>query len=116
MHSVTAWPADVVVADMRVGQTPTDVVVTRPDGSLRRVGTAAAVVVVGDGPLDRRGVRRLLGRPPAVWLPPSHRVARAGLAATVPASLPGSWLAALREVFAHLRPASCPQPVGKAPR
>lgn len=120
VRTVAAWPADVVVADVGVAAkavgTPVDVVVARPDGCLRRVDPAAAVVVVGDGPLDRRGIRRLLGRAPTVWLPTSHRVARAGVGATVPAALPGSWLAALRGLFTHLPPAGSPQAVGKAAR
>lgn len=80
------------------------IVVARPDAGLRAVaGTLAPVVVAGDGPLDRAAVRRVLGRPPAGWLPRSARVARAGVRGRVPADLPGSWLAALRAALSAVR-------------
>ena len=113
------WPADLVVADLGAGGHPrvcgvcrpgrdgastaldgADLVVARPDVSLRAVaGSQRPVIVVGDGPLDRRGVRRLLGREPVGWLPASARVARAGAAGRVPSGLPGSWVAALRGIL-----------------
>lgn len=92
---VAGWPADVVVADRRVADAAVDLVVARPDACLRGVG-AAPVVVVGDRPLDRAGVRRVLGRDPAWVLPWSARVARAGLSGRVPSALPGAWLRRLR--------------------
>lgn len=76
-----------------------DLLVARPDGGLRAAAVTpedVPVLVVGDGPLDRAGARRLLGRPPIAWLPASARVARAGVAGRVPSGLPGTWLAALR--------------------
>lgn len=92
-----AWPADVIVWDVRSGHGEADVLVGRPDAGLLAVADAAVpVVVVGEGPLDARGVRGVLGRPPMVWLPASARVARAGLAGRVPSALPGRWLHALQ--------------------
>ncbi|MBW3602866.1 MAG: hypothetical protein KY434_09245 [Actinobacteria bacterium] len=90
---VAGWPADIVVADR--GAAAADLLVARADACLRRVGPAP-VVVVGDGPLDRGGVRRTLGRDPACMLPWSARVARAGLRGRVPSALPGAWLRRLR--------------------
>lgn len=98
------WPADVVVWDERAGPAEADVLVGRPDAGLRAAaGATVPVVVVGEGPLDARAVRRVLGRPPLVWLPASARVARAGLAGRVPSALPGRWLAGLRDVLGALR-------------
>lgn len=102
-----AWDAAVVVCDLgsRVDPTAADLVVGRPDGSLRRVrDLAERLVVVGERPLDRPAVRRLLGHAPAAQLPTSARVARAGLAGRVPAGLPGSWLAGLEAALAAARP------------
>lgn len=99
------WPADTVVVDVRAaGRAYADVLVARPDAGLRAVaGAPVPVVLVGEGPLDARGVRRVLERPPLVWLPASARVARAGVAGRVPSSLPGRWLAALDGVLDGLR-------------
>lgn len=112
------WPADLVVMDLRalgpaattlrpqVQETLADLVVARADHRLRTLaGTPAgmAVAVVDGGPLERRGARQLLGRPPVGWLPHSARVARAGLQGRVPAGLPGSWLAALRTTLERVR-------------
>lgn len=98
------WPADVVVIDVRAGgRADADVLVARPDVGVRAVaGASAPVVLVGDGPLDARGVARILGRRPAAWLPASARVARAGLAGRVPSALPGRWLASLETLLARL--------------
>lgn len=97
------WPADVVVWDQGTRPAEADVLVARPDAGLRAAaGATVPVVLVGQGPLDGRGVRRLLGRPPLVWLPASSRVARAGLAGRVPSALPGRWLAGLRDVLGAL--------------
>lgn len=98
------WPFDALVTDQRAvaGGSGCGLVVARPDASLRAVAPdAGPVVICGAGPLDAAGVRRLLGRSPVGWLPDSARVARAGLAGRVPASVPGSWLRVLR---AALRP------------
>ena len=106
LASTEGWPVDVVVADMRATATLDDanLVVARPDGALRcAAGTTAPVLLVGAGPADSRGARRLLGHPPHAWLPHSARVARAGLAGRVPSSLPGSWLAALRSALRPIR-------------
>lgn len=109
------WPADVVVIDHRTAMPPTApvdgglVVVTRPDGTARHAAGLArtsAVLVVGQGPLDRLGIRRVLGRSEDAWLPPSFRVARAGLLGRLPASLPGSWLALLRHTVSATRAAA----------
>ncbi len=105
--ATTGWPADVVVADLRVpgDVRGADLAVARCDGSLRvAAGSHVPVVVVGDGPLDRAAAGRLLGRTPVGWLPHSARVARAGVAGRVPSALPGSWLAALRGVVTRVRP------------
>lgn len=83
-----------------------DLVVARPDASLRTaagVPQDVPVMVVGDGPLDAAGARRLLGRAPVAWLPRSARVARAGLASRIPSGLPGSYVAALRAALARVR-------------
>lgn len=104
--SVAGWDADLVVADVRCPRppAPVDLLVARSDASLRAAARhAAPVVVVGERPLDRRGARRLLGRPPAGWLPHSARVTRAALAGRVPSALPGSWMGALREVLQAVR-------------
>ncbi len=101
------WGADAVVVDLGVtgeGLAPVaDVLLARPDAHLATAaGRRAPVLLVGDGPLDAAGVRRLLGRRPLGHLPSSARVARAGLDGRVPTGLPGSWLrrleGALREV------------------
>lgn len=100
------WPADLVVADLRVpGRLQAaDLVVARADRSLLAAADVdVPVVVVGEGPLDRGGVRRALGRPPAGWLPHSARVARAGVGGRVPSAVPGSWLAALQAVLRRVR-------------
>lgn len=92
-----SWPMDAVVVDLRDRPIGADLVVARPDAGLRSIaGTHTPVVLVGEGPLDARGVRRVIGRPPLLWLPASARVARAGLAGRVPSALPGRWLAAVR--------------------
>lgn len=96
LTGTAGWPADAVVADVRTAVQAADLVVARPDARLRAAAALAApVLLAGDGPLDTRGVRRVLGRRPAARLPASARVARAGLAGRVPAALPGSWLAVL---------------------
>lgn len=101
LASTPAWPADVVVADVRTAAGAADVVVARPDARLRAAaGTTAPVVLVGDGPLDGRGARRVLGRAAAAHVPTSVRVARAGLVGRVPSALPGSWLAPLTALLA----------------
>lgn len=85
---------DVALVD---GGTDTDgdVLVCRPDRvGLERLAatTAGTVVVNGPGPVPRRTVARTAGGRVRVELPTSARVARAGLLARVPASLPGAWL------------------------
>ncbi|HUH07953.1 MAG TPA: hypothetical protein VML96_09110, partial [Egibacteraceae bacterium] len=106
---VSEWPVDAVVADLRTvssnsppGLAIADLVVARPDVGLRAAAGLPGrppVIVMGQGPLDRSGARRALGRAPCAWLPSSTRVARAALAGRVPAGLPGSWLAALRRAL-----------------
>jgi hypothetical protein len=72
-----------------------DVLVCRPDGAaLDRIAatTAAAIVLVGDGPLRPVQLAEVTRGRIAVQLPWSARVARAGLLGRVPGSLPGSFL------------------------
>lgn len=98
-----SWPADAVVVDRRSRHAGADLLVTRPDVGLQALAPARApVLVVGAGPLDARGARRVIGCAPLAWLPSSARVARAGLAGRVPSGLPGRWLATLRAVLPQL--------------
>lgn len=100
-----AWPADAVVVDLRTRHEGADVLVARPDAGLAALaGSRVPVLVVGEGPLDARGARRVVGRAPLAWLPASARVARAGLAGRVPSGLPGRWLALLADALARLQP------------
>lgn len=100
----SGWPFDLVVMDVGAAQrpyeTPVDILVGAADRCLEDTPDDVGVLVVEHGPLDRAGVRRCLGRPPAGWLPYSARVARAGLGGRVPSALPGSWVAALRKGLA----------------
>lgn len=120
----TGWPAAAVVMDLRAslpaGHYPedgrwlrevvgeedaADLLVARPDAGLRAAAAAPGeipVLVVGDGPLDRAGVRRALGRAPVGTLPSSARVARAGVSGRVPSGLPGTWLAKLATVLTRV--------------
>ncbi len=114
----SGWPVDLAVVDTRtqLPEVPPAshgrerlVVVTRPDGSATRaagLARSAVVLVAGRGPLDRTGIRRLLGRSEDAWLPHSARVARAGLLGRVPSSLPGAWLTLLRHTVAAPRSAA----------
>jgi len=109
--STAGWPVDVAVVDLGVVGRGGSVVggsllVGRPDASLvaaRAAPAATPVVIVGDGPLDRTGVRRVLARAPDGELPRCARVARAGLAGRLPSGMPGSYLAALRAVLRRVR-------------
>jgi hypothetical protein len=102
---VSGWPADLVVVDAGVHDAGADgavdvpdALVTSPDARAARARDVdAPLLVVGDGPLDRGGVRSACGRRPAGWLPASARVARAALQGRVPAGVPGSWLRVLRD-------------------
>lgn len=79
-----------------------DVLVCRPDAAaleVLAVTTAAAVVVMGQGPVSSRDLRRAAAGRRGVLLPWSARVARAGLAGRVPAGLPGAWLLRLRTLL-----------------
>lgn len=131
--STTGWPASAVVVDLGVsplaghppegglwlgeavggtdafvgGADAVDVLIARPDAGLRAAAAAPGevpVLVVGDGPVDRAGVRRALGRSPVGTLPASARVARAGVSGRVPSGLPGTWLAKVATVLARVRP------------
>lgn len=85
---------DTLVVDMGV-DADADVLVCRPDAAgLDAVATAAAaaVVIVGSGPVPIRDLGRAAAGRRAVTMPWSARVARAALAGRVPADLPGSWL------------------------
>jgi hypothetical protein len=88
---------EVAVLDVGVA-TDVDVLVCRPDAAGLDAAsrtTAAAVVMVGDGPASTAAVRRACGHRRHLSLPRSARVARAGLHRRVPTSLPGSWLRSL---------------------
>jgi len=94
---VGGWPYDLVVVDAGTRQAGgLTLQVGAADRSLSNAAAQVPLLVVELGPLDRAGVRRHLGGPPAGWLPHSARVARAGAAGRVPSGLPGSWVAALR--------------------
>jgi hypothetical protein len=85
---------DVLVVDRGVDG-DVDVLVCRPDrAGLTVLGTttAAAVVVVGEGPVAVSELARAAGSRRTIQLPWSVRVARAGLTGRVPAGLPGTWL------------------------
>jgi hypothetical protein len=105
--ATVGWPVDAVVCDLGAGPpwTGADLVVARPDGALRGVAAArgAPALIVGEGPLQRAEVRRLLGGEPLGWLAWSVRVARAGYAGRVPSALPGRWLRDLRRVLGRVR-------------
>jgi hypothetical protein len=99
--STAGWPYDMVVIDQgAAGREHAHLLVAAADGSIASAPREADVVVVEHGPLDRAGVKRLLGRAPTGWLPYSARVARAGVAGRVPSALPGSWVAAMRSAAA----------------
>jgi len=96
---------EAVIVD--AGPTPDcDVLVCRADAAglwaLERT-TAAAVVMMGAGPVPARVLRGVLAGRPAIRLPYSVRVARAGVAHRVPAGLPGRWLADLRPLLVGTR-------------
>lgn len=90
--SVATAVLDLGVAD------EVDVLVLRPDAAgvaaLERT-SAAAVVVVGDGPVAPHALSAAVGGRRRVDLPWSHRIARAGLVGRVPAALPGRAVRAL---------------------
>jgi hypothetical protein len=94
----TAADLEVAVLDVGVA-TDVDVLVCRADAAgldAASATTAAAVVVIGDGPASRSAVRRACGGRRWLSLPRSARVARAGLHRRVPTALPGSWLRRLQ--------------------
>lgn len=72
-----------------------DILVCRPDAAglaALRATTAAAVLLTGEGPADRRELRKAAAGRRVIGLPWSARVARAGFLGRVPAGLPGAWL------------------------
>lgn len=85
------------VVDVGVAE-DVDVLVLRPDAAgaaaLQRT-SAAAIVVVGTGPVPPRAMDAALGGRRRVDLSWSHRVARAALVGRVPAALPGRMIRAL---------------------
>jgi len=98
--------ADARIEAVIVDEGPTpdcDVLVCRADAAglwaLERT-TAAAVVLMGEGPVPARAVREALVGRAAIRLPYSVRVARAGAAHRLPAGLPGRWIAGLRPLLA----------------
>lgn len=79
-----------------------DVVVCRPDAAaLERLPstTAAAIVVVGSGPVSPRELAAVAGGRRGIQLPWSVRVARAGRHRRVPGALPGAWLRRLEPLL-----------------
>jgi hypothetical protein len=93
---------DLDLAILDVGVAPdVDVLVCRADAAVLDAAsatTAAAVVVVGEGPASHAAVRRACGDRRLLTVPVSARVARAGLHRRVPTALPGAWLRALTEL------------------
>jgi hypothetical protein len=80
-----------------------DVYVCRPDAAALEglAGTtAAAIVVVGVGPVPLRELARAASGRRAVRVAWSARVARAALAGRLPAGLPGAWLRRLTPLVA----------------
>jgi hypothetical protein len=91
---------DAVVIDVGVDD-DVDVLVCRPDATgLARLATttAAAVVVVGDGPVGATELAQAAGGRRGVRLPWSARVARAALHGRVPSALPGRFVRRLLPV------------------
>lgn len=83
-----------LVVDLGVAS-DVDVLTCRPDrAALAAIAstTAAAVVVVGSGPVTARELVRAAGGRRVLSVPWSARVARAGLVGRLPAALPGTWL------------------------
>ena len=79
-----------------------DVLVCRRDAAaleMLSVTTAGMIVVVGEGPATSKRLRRAAADRPAIVLPWSARVARAGLRGRVPAGLPGAFVHRLRAVL-----------------
>jgi len=99
---ITDPNVEAVVVDL--GPDPDgDVLVCRPDAAglaALSVTTAAAIVLVGDGPVAGRALTSAAGGRPVLRVPWSARVARAGAVGRVPAGLPGSWVARLRPLLA----------------
>jgi hypothetical protein len=98
LPDTTAPDLEVAVLDVGVAN-DVDVLVCRPDAAgldAASTTTAAAVVMVGEGPASMGAVRRACGDRRWLSLPRSARVARAGLQRRVPTALPGSWLRLLR--------------------
>ena len=101
-------PGDPAVGAMIIDQgvdPDVEVLVCRPDEAALTIlprTTAAAVVLVGDGPAGLKDLRVAAAGRRMVHLPFSVRVARAGLAGRVPAGLPGAWLRRLSPVWPPL--------------
>jgi hypothetical protein len=95
--AVAAPPGSLVLRDDGVASDPDVLVVQRDRAGLAAVrdGAAGVVVVADRGPVPTSEFRAAAAGRPAVVLPWSVRVARAGLVQRVPASLPGRWLQAL---------------------
>lgn len=102
----TSPPVDVAVADPRASVVvldlgvadDVDVLVCRADAAGRDAiarTSAAAVVVVGEGPVPRRELVAVIGGRRRVEVPWSARAARAALVGRVPAALPGRLVHAL---------------------
>lgn len=94
---------DVLVADLGAAGHRAQVLVARPDRALAQAlrdrPQVRTVVTVGQAGLRPAEVRRLVGDRALIALPWSARVARAGVRGRVPVSLPGAWVAPLREAL-----------------
>ena len=83
-----------------------DVLVCRPDAAglaAMAATAAAAVVLVGSGPVPRSAVERASEGRRRIELPSSARVARAALQGRVPAGLPGTFVARLAPLLGGAR-------------
>jgi hypothetical protein len=96
-RAVAAPAGTLVLRDDGVAADPDVLVVQRDRAGLAAVrdGAAGVVVVADRGPVPAAEFRTALAGRPAVVLPWSVRVARAGVVQRVPASLPGRWLQTL---------------------
>lgn len=95
--SLTDPAIDMAVVDLGVAD-DVDVLVLRPDApglaALERTA-AAAVVVVGEGPVPQRALAQAIGGRRRIVLPWSARVARAAVVGRVPNALPGRFVRSL---------------------
>ena len=107
-RGVVARPLEGRAGERRAGEGhgAIDWIVARPDQSLTAVlaltaaaGSRLPVVLNGRGPCTRAQAERLLGARVAGVLPYDARVAQMGLQGSVPQALPGTFIAAVRNVL-----------------